>query len=61
MNIRELPGNLFQALSFLEKDDVIQNALGEHIYNHFLQLKRGEWLRYSTQVTDWDLKEYYDV
>ncbi|MHA1513361.1 MAG: glutamine synthetase family protein [Candidatus Hodarchaeales archaeon] len=61
MNIRELPGNLFQALSFLEKDDVIQNALGEHIYNHFLLLKRGEWLRYSTQVTDWDLKEYYDV
>ncbi|MCK4848965.1 MAG: hypothetical protein KAT16_08080, partial [Candidatus Heimdallarchaeota archaeon] len=61
MNIKELPGNLFQALSFLEKDDVIKNALGEHIYNHFLNLKKAEWLQYSTQVTDWDLKKYYDV
>jgi glutamine synthetase len=61
MNIKELPGNLFQALSFLEKDDIIKNALGEHIYSHFLNIKRDEWLQYSTQVTDWDLKEYYDV
>ena len=61
LNIKELPGNLFQALGFLEKDEIIKNALGEHIYNHFLEIKRKEWLRYSTQVTDWDLKEYYDV
>ena len=60
-NIKELPGNLFQALGFLEKDAVIKNALGVHIFNHFLELKRAEWLRYSTQVTDWDLREYYDV
>ena len=61
LNIKELPGNLFQALSFLEKDDVIKNALGKHISNHFLNLKQAEWLQYSIQVTDWDLEKYFDV
>ena len=61
LNIRELPGNLFQALGFLEKDDVIRSALGEHIFEHFLNLKKAEWLQYSTQVSDWDFKRYYDV
>jgi glutamine synthetase len=61
LDIKELPGNLFQALGFLERDDVIKNALGEHIFEHFLKLKKAEWLQYSTQVSDWDLKRYYDV
>jgi glutamine synthetase len=61
LNIKELPGNLFQALGFLEKDDVIKSVLGEHIFEHFINLKKAEWLQYSTQVSDWDLKRYYDV
>ncbi|MHA1542642.1 MAG: hypothetical protein ACTSQH_06675 [Candidatus Hodarchaeales archaeon] len=31
------------------------------MFEHFLRLKKAEWLQYSTQVSDWDLKRYYDV
>ncbi len=61
LNIRTLPGNLFEALSFLEKDKLLCDALGDHICKNFFQLKKEEWLQYSTQVTDWDWKRYFDV
>ncbi len=59
--IKILPGNLFEALTYLEKDRVIKKALGSHIFDHFLRIKKKEWLQYSTQVTDWDWKQYIDV
>lgn len=61
LKIKNLPGNLFQALNFLKEDRVIQDALGTHIYEHFIKLKEAEWLEYSTQVTDWDWKKYLVV
>ena len=61
LNIQTLPGNLFEALSFLEKDELLCNALGDHICRKFFALKQKEWLQYSTQVTDWDWKKYLQV
>ena len=61
LKIKNLPGNLFQALTFLKEDHVLQEALGPHIYQHFVKLKEAEWLEYSTQVTDWDWKKYFVV
>jgi len=61
LEIETLPGNLFEALSYLKEDRIIREALGEHIYQNFLELKNKEWRQYSTQVTDWDLKRYLNV
>ena len=61
LKIKTLPGNLFQALTFLKEDRILQEALGSHIYKHFIKLKEAEWLEYSTQVTDWDWKKYFVV
>lgn len=56
--IRELPNNLSQALSELEKDAVLSEALGEHVLGHFLQAKRAEWQAYNEAVHDWELERY---
>jgi glutamine synthetase len=61
MDIKTLPGNLFEALSYLEKDKLLCESLGDHICKNFFQLKKEEWLQYSTQVTDWDWERYFDV
>ncbi|MFX1515805.1 MAG: type I glutamate--ammonia ligase [Promethearchaeota archaeon] len=61
LSIQTLPGNLFEALSYLEKDKLLCNALGDHILDQFFKLKQEEWLQYSTQVTDWDWKNYLQV
>ena len=46
-----------EALNELERDDVIQAALGP-IAAEFLRLKRAEWEEYHRQVTDWELARY---
>ena len=39
--IRELPGTLGEALDELERDEVIRDALGDHIFNHYVDAKRA--------------------
>jgi glutamine synthetase len=61
LRIDELPGNLNDALDALEKDDVVQAALGRHIYEHFLEAKRNEWQEYIQQVSAWEIARYLSV
>jgi glutamine synthetase len=58
LRIDDLPQNLGEACSELEKDDVIAEALGEHITTQFLAAKRLEWQEYITQVSPWELDNY---
>ena len=53
-----LPGSLDEALEELEADAVIQDALGAHIFERFLDAKRQEWDEYRLQVTPWELERY---
>jgi glutamine synthetase len=56
--IDELPRDLHEALEMLEKDDVIREALGPHIYERFVEAKREEWQEYIGQVSEWELNRY---
>ena len=59
-SIKELPGTLGEALDELEKDDVIREALGDHVFSHFVDAKRAEWDEYRTQVSDWEVERYLE-
>jgi glutamine synthetase len=56
--IDELPRDLHEALDYLEKDGVVREALGEHIYQMFLEAKRAEWKEYTSQVSRWEVGRY---
>lgn len=56
--IDDLPRDLHEALEYLEKDDVVRAALGEHIYERFLEAKQREWQEYIGRVSEWELKRY---
>jgi glutamine synthetase len=56
--IDELPRDLHEALDYLEKDQVVRDALGSHIYQMFLEAKRTEWRNYTAQVSDWEVNTY---
>ncbi len=56
--IDELPRDLHEALDCLEKNQVIRDALGEHIYERFVEAKRQEWLEYSAMVSQWEIDRY---
>jgi glutamine synthetase len=59
--IRELPGTLGEAIDELERDEVIREALGEHVFNHFVEAKRAEWDEYRTQVSGWEVERYLEA
>jgi glutamine synthetase len=58
LRIDDLPHDLNEACDELEKDDLILEALGEHVSRHFLQAKREEWREYITQVHGWEVERY---
>ncbi|MFL5778591.1 MAG: glutamine synthetase family protein, partial [Chloroflexota bacterium] len=58
--IRELPGTLGEALDELDRDDVIRDALGDHVFSHYVAAKRQEWDEYRTQVSDWEVERYLE-
>ena len=41
-------------------DDVIRDALGDHVFSHYVEAKRAEWDDYRTQVSDWEVDRYLD-
>ena len=61
LRIDELPGNLSEALDELEKDDLVREALGDHIFEHFLEAKREEWHDYIRHVSPWEIDRYLNV
>lgn len=58
--IESLPENLYEAVQELRKDELIQEALGEHIYSRFVLAKLKEWENYSSRVYDWEINEYLE-
>jgi glutamine synthetase len=59
--IDELPRDLHEALELLAKDDVIRAALGDHIYERFVEAKEEEWAEYSAQVSSWEQQRYLSI
>lgn len=58
LGIDNLPGTLREALQELKKDAVVQDALGGHLYDRFVEAKELEWDIYRTQVHRWEIDQY---
>jgi glutamine synthetase len=58
LRIAQLPANLQDALDKMEKDDVVRDALGSHIFEHYLRAKRQEWAAYISHVHPWEQDRY---
>ncbi|MFB6127205.1 MAG: type I glutamate--ammonia ligase [Halolamina sp.] len=59
--IETLPGNLDEAVDALEADEVIQDALGEHVSEKFAEAKRAEFADYKTHVSSWEEDRYLET
>ena len=59
--IKQLPGSLQEAIQLTEKSKIVREALGDHIFNHFIENKKLEWDRYRIQVTSYELEKYLPV
>ena len=57
--IDTLPGSLAEAVDVMERSELVAEALGEHVFEHFIRNKRTEWSDYRSQVTPWELDRYF--
>jgi glutamine synthetase len=61
LGLEALPGSLGEALVALQKDEVIQAALGAHVYERFLDAKLQEWNNYRCYVSQWEINHYLAI
>ncbi|MDQ4482474.1 type I glutamate--ammonia ligase [Bacillus cereus] len=59
--IVDLPATLAQALVTLQSSEVISNALGDHLLEHFIEAKEIEWDIFRTQVHQWERDQYMSL
>ncbi len=58
---QRLPANLDEALSAMEKSELVREVLGEHVFEFVLRNKRAEWQEYRREVTAFELDRYLPV
>ncbi|MBA3288947.1 MAG: glutamine synthetase [Acidimicrobiia bacterium] len=61
LGIDHLPKSLSEALRAMERSTLVQEAVGDHIFEWFLRNKRTEWHRYTTHVSTYEIDRYLRV
>jgi len=59
--ITTLPSNLGEAIDALEADELVLDALGDHVGEKFLEAKQSEYDDYRVDVSDWELDRYLET
>ena len=55
---KTLPQTLGQAINAFNRDSLIKEILGEDVCVKLLEAKEGEWKRFRSCVTQWEMNEY---
>lgn len=58
MGIAPLPGSLAEAITVMERSELVAETLGEGVFDFFLRNKRAEWEDYQRRVTPFELARY---
>ncbi|MDX6273662.1 MAG: glutamine synthetase, partial [Frankiales bacterium] len=58
LGIEPLPGSLADAITAMERSELVAETLGEHVFDFFLRNKRAEWEEYRKQVTPFEVDRH---
>lgn len=58
LKIDTLPSSLGQAIEELKADKMVQETLGKHTYEKYIDAKTREWDEYRVHVTQWEIDRY---
>ncbi|EPH99070.1 MULTISPECIES: type I glutamate--ammonia ligase [unclassified Enterococcus] len=59
--IKDLPSTIHNAIKELRKDEVMIEALGNHIFSNFVEAKRLEWAAFRQTVSEWEREQYLEL
>ena len=60
-NIPTLPATLGEAIDEMEKDEVIRDALGDHVFERLIEAQRSEWGDFRRHVSQWERDRYLAI
>lgn len=60
-NIPTLPATLGEAVEELQKDEVVQAALGDHVYERLVEGQTSEWNAFRQHVSQWERDRYLEI
>jgi glutamine synthetase len=61
MGIQSLPADLGEAIREAEESELLQKALGEHVFSRLLEVKRAEFEDYRVQVTPYEIQNFLPI
>ncbi|MEA2102400.1 MAG: glutamine synthetase, partial [Thermodesulfobacteriota bacterium] len=59
--VTSLPGNLFEAIQEVSKSELVHDALGDHIFNKFIDNKKREWDEFRAHVSQFEIDKYLPI
>ena len=57
----KLPANLFEAATAMKHSAVAAELFGDTFTQHFAETRLWEWRQFMLQVTDWEMKRYFEI
>ena len=57
-HIENLPESLHEAIMYMQKSNLVKEALGKNTFEYYIMAKEVEWDNYRTQVHQWEINSY---
>jgi len=61
LGINSLPSTLGEAINEFEGSGLMRKALGDHIFDRYVTLKKAEWEEYRIQISKWEMDKYLSI
>ncbi|MGE7271900.1 glutamine synthetase family protein [Brevibacillus panacihumi] len=59
-DVERLPSNLVEAITQLDRSEIVRQLLGNEVVEHYMTAARNELNDYFAEVTDWERKKYFE-
>ena len=56
-----LPHNLWEATQAMKQSPLAAELFGAEFADHFARTREWEWRQFSREVTDWEMKRYFEI
>lgn len=61
LGIDVLPGSLIEAINELKSSKLMREAMGEALYEKYLNSRLDEWEEYRMSISDWEVNRYLET